>query len=377
MRSHFNIPSVVRYQPFEKYYTIRMLIGGCLPTGDKLFTNILNTYRLKDIKVNADGKLIEIDHYHIKGYFYDTADFGISYTPPADMSRPEKSKQSIKFRVSLNGTKVGGSLNYNDLGLTTDAQVIAFSKLFDGLANITPVNDASTWFANKLMKTHEDNIYRAMAREIQEECTPNRANALSIDEIVPTLTYDGVLLEQRETWQTMVNLNFTSSKSYKKVREMDEFCCEYKGRPTKIYYIYGEGDKSRGARYTSALPFIPALSKLQNAATNENNENNKLISNWKPPPLLKMQPSSIKRMSMPSLSNIHKKSQKNVPIISSLQNAANNWNNGLIPNWKPLPSIKRPLPLLKRPLPPQKNISKTKSNMPSKTGPQRTTRRKK
>ena len=43
MRSHFGIPNVVRYQPFEKYYTIRMLLDGCLQVGDRLFTNIVNT----------------------------------------------------------------------------------------------------------------------------------------------------------------------------------------------------------------------------------------------------------------------------------------------------------------------------------------------
>ena len=401
MRSHFGIPNVVRYQPFEKYYTIRMLLDGCLQVGDRLFTNIVNTYRLKDIKVNTGSKLITIDHYNIKGYFYDTADFGISYTPPADMSRPEKSKQSIKFRVSLNGTKIGGSLNYNDLGLTTDVQVIAFSKLFDGLADITPINDASKWFVNKLMETHRGNIYRAMAREIQEECTPNGTIALLIDQIASTLTYDGFLLEQRETWQTIIHINFTSIQSYIQVREMDEFCCVYKGRLTKIYYIYGESGKSRGPRYTSALPFIHSATTLKKEPhikpliihrinNKVNNEiilvNRKQLSDYQyiptqVPMIVKPQINTkplaaIKRMSMPSLSNIRRKTQNKVPIISSLQNAANNWNNGLIPNWKPL-TQNYALDSNSNTNTTYTRRNKKPSSTPSKTGPLRITRRKK
>lgn len=258
--SYFGINDV-RYQPFETYYTIRKLSGGCLETGDKLFRPIFKRLHLNDIgfRETAKNKPTKIDHYHLKGYFYKTADFGISYTP--DDSRKSDTKTSIKFRVALKGVKIGGSLNYEDLGLDTDSDVEKFIRIFHGLRDVRPLEEAIRLIAQRIVESKGAELYRAMAREIQEEGTPDRTVAKSIRTIVNGLRFTGIRLDKRASWQTVVNFEFESDVVYAKVREMDEFCCNMGGKVGEVdaYFIYGPSGKT----YMSQLPYtLPAASPV-------------------------------------------------------------------------------------------------------------------
>lgn len=258
--SYFGIPDV-RYQPFETYYTIRKLNDGCLETGDKLFRAIFKRLHVNDIQFREDAKkrVMKIDHYNLKGYFYNTADFGISYTPDAD--RKGDVKTSIKFRVALEGVKIGGSLNYEDLGLHNDKDVEKFVKEFDGLQGIRPVEEAIRFISQRIIDKKGQGLYRAMAREIQEEGTPDKAVAKTIGTIVRSLEFVGFELDRRESWQTVVDFKFRSSEKYVKAREMDEFCCKMGDKGVvDIYFIYGGGS---GRTYTTQLPYtLPAPSPV-------------------------------------------------------------------------------------------------------------------
>lgn len=251
--SYFGIPDV-RYQLFETYYTIRKLNDGCLEDGDKLFRAIFKRLHLNDItfRESARDRPMKIDHYNLKGYFYRTADFGISYSP--DDSRRGDVKTSIKFRVTLKGVKIGGSLNYEDLGLEDDKDVEKFVKEFAGLEGIRPVEEAIRFISQRIIDKKGQQLYRAMAREIQEESTPDRTVAKSISEIAKGLRLVGFRLDQRAAWQTVVDFEFESSDRYVKAREMDEFCCKMgKMGMTSVYFIYGGG---AGRVYMTQLPYI-------------------------------------------------------------------------------------------------------------------------
>ena len=259
--SYFGIPDV-RYQPFETYYTIRKLSSGCLEEGDKLFRAIFKRLHLNDIQYReaARDRPMKIDHYNLKGYFYRTADFGISYTP--DDSRRGDVKTSIKFRVALRGVRIGGSLNYEDLGLENDKDVEEFAKEFSGLEGIRPTEEAIRFISQRIIDKKGQQLYRAMAREIQEEGTPDRTVAKSISEIVRGLRLIGFKLDRREAWQTVVDFEFESSDTYVKAREMDEFCCKMgrgAGGGTNVYFIYGGSART----YTTQLPYtLPAPSPV-------------------------------------------------------------------------------------------------------------------
>lgn len=258
--SYFGIPDV-RYQPFETYYTIRKLNSGCLQEGDKLFKAIFKRLHLNDIQFRegARDRPIKIDHYHLKGYYYRTADFGISYTP--DDSRKSDVKTSIKFRVALRGIRIGGSLNYEDLGLENDKDVEDFTKEFKGLSGIRPVEEAIRFIAQRIIDKKGQQLYRAMAREIQEEGTPDKTVAKGISEIVSELRLTGFRLDKTSSWQTIVNFEFESSHTYVKAREMDEFCCKIgkAGGETNVYFIYWKDQKT----HTTQLPYtLPAPSPV-------------------------------------------------------------------------------------------------------------------
>jgi hypothetical protein len=257
--SYFGIPDV-RYQPFETYYTIRKLNDGCLESGDKLFRAIFKRLHLNDIQFRetSKGKIMKIDHYNLKGYFYKTADFGISYAPGDD--RRGDVKTSIKFRVALKNVKIGGSLNYDDLGLENDKDVEKFSKEFEGLHGVRPIEEAIRYISQRIIDKYSSNLYEAMAREIQEEGTPDKAVAKTIGSIVRTLRLVGFRLDRNASWQTIVNFEFQSSEVYTKVREMDEFCCNIGGKLVDVYFIYGGGT---GRSYITQLPYsLPTPSPL-------------------------------------------------------------------------------------------------------------------
>ena len=248
--SYFNINDV-RYQRFEDNYTIRKLNSGCLTTGNKLFKPILRTFHLCDttFRNTIDDDFEKLTHYYLKGYFYDTADFGITYTTNTN-------KQSIKFRVALSNSNVGGSLNYIDLGIYMDEYVDAFSHMFNGLSTITAFNDAVMFIAQRIVTNCMLELVNAMAREIQEETTPNGMVAKSIQHIAHTLLFNSIRIERRTKWNVVVNFEFNATEAYNKVREMDEFCCLMNEISTKIYYIYDDVHK----KYTVKCPYIVAPS---------------------------------------------------------------------------------------------------------------------
>jgi hypothetical protein len=248
--SYFNINDV-RYQRFEDNYTIRKLNSGCLTTGNKLFKPIIHTFHLYDttFRNTIDDDFEKLTHYYLKGYFYDTADFGITYTTNTN-------KQSIKFRVALSNSNVGGSLNYIDLGIYMDEYVDAFSHMFNGLSTITAFNDAVMFIAQRIVTNCMLELVNAMAREIQEETTPNGIVAKSIQYIAQTLLFNSIRIERRNKWQVVVNFEFNATEAYNKVREMDEFCCLMNEVSTKIYYIYDDVHK----KYTVKCPYIVAPS---------------------------------------------------------------------------------------------------------------------
>lgn len=258
--SYFGIPDV-RYQPFETYYTIRKLNNGCLEEGDKLFKAIFKRLHLNDITFReaARDRPMKIDHYNLKGYFYNTADFGISYSP--DDERKGDTKTSIKFRVSLRGVNIGGSLNYEDLELESDKDVEAFVKEFGGLSGVRPLEESIRFISQRIIDMKSQQLYSAMAREIQEEATPDRTVAKKISEIVKGLRLVGFRLDKRAAWQTVVNFEFESGEKYVKAREMDEFCCKMGKMGIKsVYFIYGSG---AGRVYMTQIPYIlPAPSPV-------------------------------------------------------------------------------------------------------------------
>lgn len=238
-----------RYHKFlDGFLSIPMMCptSGSYPYGERLF-------HIPERRFEGGPKLLKIcykgnrndthsiTHYDIKNLYYDTADFTMRIYPDAndDFMIP------VTFRVELNGKyKIGGSLAYSDLNIRNDEDVVNFSRQFSIYHRrshfISHVIDT-------LLERSREKLFNAIAREIQEECTPYDRVAESIVNIRNMLEYDSVRLEidrnddTRRVEKYTVTFIFNHREGirpFTKVREMDTFSMIYNERPVTLYYTY-------------------------------------------------------------------------------------------------------------------------------------------
>jgi hypothetical protein len=256
-----------RYHKFlDGFLSIPMMCptSGSYPYGERLFhipgRRFEGGPKLLNIcyKDNHDNSHF-ITHYDIKNLYYDTADFTMRIYPDAN----DTFMIPVVFRVELNGRqKIGGSLAYSDLNIHNDEGVVNFSRQFSIYHRrshfISHVIDT-------LLERSREKLLNAIAREIQEECTPYDQAADSIANIRNMLEYDSVRLEidrndnTRRVEKYIVTFVFNHRQGFRpfeKVREMDAFSMIYNGRPVTLYYTYCSRHRSYNKCYKTYPGFV-------------------------------------------------------------------------------------------------------------------------
>lgn len=235
---------------------------GSYPHGERLFdipASLHGRPKLKNIRYRDErNRLYKVTHYDIKNLYYDTADFSMRIYPDAD----ENFTIPVTFRVELkDNSRIGGSMAYSDLLIHNDYDAINFSKqfsIFSGRSNFI-LHILST-----MIERCSEKILNAMAREIQEECTPYNSVADTIFNIRNMIEYDSIRLEidrddnTQRVEKYIATFIFNSKPGvpeFIKVREIDEFSMLYDKIPVTLYYSYC----SRNSSYNKCYKKYPGF----------------------------------------------------------------------------------------------------------------------
>jgi hypothetical protein len=253
---HIGLPAYneVKYTDVStssKKFSIMIPVSDIYQDGDKFFKQRGNIYEIQDLQYFSESskKYKAIDHYSLKKFFYKTADLGFTITP----NMPgRKLVYSFSFKVRLEDSKVGGSINYADIGLQSDDDLRTFLKTFDKL-NASSFPLIAKFVADKFYDIYSDKIREAIAREIIEETTPNGRISSTIDEVNSTIDYvDNTRSTEDNNCSIEYRFRIKSGNTPTQVRELDEFPMMYNGKLVDLYYIYKDESSNR---YTTDLPY--------------------------------------------------------------------------------------------------------------------------
>jgi len=291
----------IQYRQFG-IYTIRMLNSGCIPRGNSIFEEIEKPSPINTIYKTKRG-FPNKNHYEIKPYFYNYADFMISRLPQA--GDPMGFKRSLRFKLRLvdpsdrSKTIMQGSLGFADLGILSDSDLGIWQELLGDLTHtvqergaVTSIHDSIDnqvprqveTIVSRMESVFGDNIQNAMVREIIEECAPpndGRDEYMIAEDVFDSLEYLGATIQPITTnkyvehdkgytvgkkgrlhpmpqavWKYTIYFDFVSSVPYTRYRELDMFCTQMNGKPTTLYYVYPGNAKGAQHIYTTLAPYI-------------------------------------------------------------------------------------------------------------------------
>jgi len=204
---------------------VRKLEKSVFPDGERIFQKKDNYYNLINIRLGRSKQ--KFQHYHIKNYYYASADFSIQFYD-----------KILTFGVELNSDKIGGTLTYRDLDLTSDIAVESFCEVFAGAgASTASESEKITHIIQQLLARYGIQIENALRREITEECTPDDAEQITIGK----LHYKRTIVETNGQKISIKFVYHSDDGGLKKVREMDIFPMMFEGIETNAYYVYGTG----------------------------------------------------------------------------------------------------------------------------------------
>lgn len=205
---------------------VRKLEQSVFQDGERIFQKKNNQYNLINIRLGRTKQ--KFQHYHIKNYYYASSDFSIQFYD-----------RILSFGVELDSlaNKIGGTLTYRDLDLTSDIAVDAFCGIFAELAaKAVTETDKITYIIQQLIEKYSLQLENALRREIIEECTPDNEEQIAIGKI----KYRKTTVEINGK-KIVVKFIYNLDDAPTKVREMDIFPMIYEGIETNAYYVYGTG----------------------------------------------------------------------------------------------------------------------------------------
>jgi hypothetical protein len=291
----------IQYRQFG-IYTIRMLNSGCIPRGDSIFEQVGKPSAVNTIYKTRRG-FPNKNHYEIKPFFYNYADFMISRL--AQAGDPMGFKRSLRFKVRLvdptnrSKTIMQGSLGFADLGILSDDDLGIWEGILGDLKHEVkervPVTSTADPIDNQVPRQVETivsrmergfgrDIHNAMVREIIEECAPpnnGRDEYMIGEDVFRSLTYLGATIQPITTnnyvehdkgytvgkkgklhpmpqpvWRYTIYFDFVSSVEYTRHRELDTICTLMGGKPVTLYYVYPGNVKGAQHLYTTLPPYI-------------------------------------------------------------------------------------------------------------------------
>jgi hypothetical protein len=205
----------------------------------------------------------DFNHYIIKNYFYNTADFSITYMP--DENTYIKYSFKVKFKKNIQG-----SLSFSDMDIKNEKDTITFFETLDKdeEESITNYNGSPDELAKrigkKMIHVFKDKLKKALIRELKEECSPSGGNELILnpDDFVNIMyTTEKSNEGGKLSYKIYFVINFPDSKSenakqmgIEKQREMDSIDILYNGKPMHMLYIYG-GKYNITPYYTTSFPY--------------------------------------------------------------------------------------------------------------------------
>lgn len=204
--------------------SIRKLDQSIFPDGERIFQKKDNQYNLINIRLGRSKQ--KFQHYHIKNYYYASADFSIQFYD-----------KILSFGVELDSDKIGGTLTYRDLDLISDVAVESFCGTFAEATKAATETEKITHIIQQLLTRYGNQIENALSREIIEECTPDDAEPITIGK----LHYKRIIVETNGQKISIKFVYHSDDGGLKKVREMDIFPMIFEGIETNAYYVYGTG----------------------------------------------------------------------------------------------------------------------------------------